>query len=147
MTCRSILSQPPVVLNKSDSVADAVAALISHKFPTLPVVDARGRYAGVFGAKHLIALMLPPAAAKLADEMGDLGFLTDSAAQLRARLEAMSGDSVGQHMGAHRTVSPETPLAEAVLLLYRGDAFLPVVDSGGILVGIVTPSEVLNSLA
>lgn len=146
MTCQSIVSPAPAVLASSDTVAKAAEVLLSQHFVTLPVVDGQGRFAGIFGARELIGLMLPRAVS-VGGKLDDLGFVSDGIADLKARLEAQAGEIVGKHMVPHQTVRPETSLAEALLLLHRGDAFLPVVGNAGELVGIVTAVDALAHIA
>lgn len=146
MTCRDLISPPPAILAKSDTVAEAVAALITHRFSTLPVTDAKGKFLGVFGVKELISLLLPRAV-RLGEDLGDLGFISDSIADLRARLGGLGGEPVSKHMAAHRAVRAETSLVEALLLLYRGDACLPVVDDAGKLLGILSATDAVARIA
>lgn len=146
MTCQSIVSPPPVTLEFDMPVAKAVSILIDQKYATLPVVDAQARFVGVFGTKELIGLLLPRAA-RLGDGLGELGFVTDNPDDLRNRLDALGGEPLSRHMSPHPTVRPETALAEALLILYRGDAFLPVVDTSGRLLGVVTAAGALGHIA
>lgn len=146
MSCQDIISQPPAVLAKTDSVADAVVTLRRHGVPALPVVDAKGHFVGVFGLREVIALLLPRAV-RLGDDLDDLRFLSESLDDLKVRLGSLGKDGVGKHMAPHRSVRAETPLVEALLLLYRGDSYLPVVDGAGKLVGIVTATQALTRIA
>ncbi|CAA7611506.1 conserved hypothetical protein [Magnetospirillum sp. LM-5] len=146
MTCQSIISAPPATLAKTDTVTQALGVLLTHRVPMLPVVDAKGHYVGVFGLKEVVALVLPKAA-RLGEDLGDLGFLSDGLADLRNRLATQGKEPVGKHVAAHRSVAPETQLVEALLLLYRGDSFLPVVDGSGVLVGVVTAADALTRMA
>ncbi|OAN48745.1 CBS domain-containing protein [Magnetospirillum moscoviense] len=146
MTCQSIISAPPATLAKTDTVAQALGVLLTHRVLMLPVVDAKGHYVGVFGLKEVVALVLPKAA-RLGEDLGDLGFLSDGLADLRKRLAAQGADSIGKHVAPHRSVAPDTQLVEALLLLYKGDSFLPVVDGSGVLVGVVTAADALTRMA
>lgn len=146
MTCRDLISPPPATLAKGDTVAHAVSTLIAHRFSTLPVVDAKGKFVGIFGVKELIALLLPRAA-RLGDDLGDLGFVSDSVADLQARLGGLGHETVGKHMAADRTVRAETSLVEALLLLHRGNACLPVVDEAGRLLGILSATDAVARIA
>ncbi|MBC7907373.1 MAG: CBS domain-containing protein [Rhodospirillaceae bacterium] len=146
MTCQSIISPAPTVLDPSDTVAKAATALLAQSYATLPVVDGQGRFVGIFGARELIGLLLPRAV-RLGNDLGDLGFVSDGITDLSARLAAQSGETVGKHMAPHQTVRPETSLVEALLLLYRGDAFLPVIEDSGKLVGIVTAVDALARIS
>lgn len=146
MTCQCIISPPPTILDVGDTVAKAAEVLLSQHFTTLPVVDGQGRFVGVFGARELIGLMLPRAV-RLGSNLGELGFVSDGVADLKARIEAQSAETVSKHMAAHQTVRPETSLVEALLMLHRGDAFLPVVEDTGKLVGIVTAVDALARIS
>jgi CBS-domain-containing membrane protein len=146
MTCQAIISPPPAVLAKGDTVQQALGVLLTHRVATLPVVDAKGHFVGVFGLRQVVALLLPRAA-RQGDEVGDLGFVSDSPEDLNQRLMNQGKDSIGKHVAPHRTIRSATPLVEALLLLYRGDSFLPVVDDSGKLVGVVTDADALTRIA
>lgn len=147
MTCQSIVTPPPATLAKGDRVAEAIKALIAHDFATLPVVDAQGHFLGAFGIKELLSLALPRAARLGAEDVPDLSFVSDSTADIQARLQGLAQDTVDKAMAPHRTIRAETALVEALLLLERGDGFLPVVDNAGKLVGVVTAAAALTRLA
>ncbi|MEW5728571.1 MAG: CBS domain-containing protein [Pseudomonadota bacterium] len=147
MTCKSIVAPVTATLAKGDSVAEAVKALAAHGFATLPVVDAKGHFLGVFGVRQLLALLLPRAARLGEDDMPDLSFVSDTSEDIKARLKSFAKESVGKAMAPHRTVRAETALVEAMLLLERGDGFLPVVDEAGKLAGILTAEAVVARLA
>lgn len=143
MSCQAIISDPPAILEKSTTVAEALAILREKGVNALPVTDAKGHFLGVFGLRELIVLLLPRAV-RLGVEMGELGFVSDTLDDLRHRLGAFAKDSIGKHMAPHRAVRAETPLVEALMLLYRGDSYLPVVDSAGKLIGIVTANDAMT---
>ena len=145
MSCDSIISPAGACLLKDDAVADALEALVEHGASALPVVDASGQFLGVFGMREVVGMLLPRAAL-LADGL-DLSFVADSIAQLGDRLGRLAGEPVGAHMAPHRTIRRETAVVEALLLLYRGDAWLPVVDKDGRLNGIVTAANALARIS
>lgn len=145
MNCDPIVSPVTVTLLKDDAVADALGALVEHGAFALPVVDAAGLFLGAFGVREVIGMLLPRAAL-LADGL-DLSFVADSIAQLGDRLGRLAGDTVGSHMSPHRSIRRETAVVEALLLLYRGDAWLPVVDKDGRLEGIVTAANALARIS
>jgi len=59
MSCAAIMTPNPLTLSEDDSVAAAVERLIDSHNTTLPVVDAEGRYAGMFGLYDLLSLVVP----------------------------------------------------------------------------------------
>lgn len=136
---------PPATLAPDTSVAAAASLLIRHAHATLPVVNPQGRFMGVFGARELIGLTLPRAV-RVGDDLADLGFIADTSDDLRERVVAVAADPVSRYMVPHQTVRPETALAEALLLLHRGEVLLPVVDESGHLRGIVTVAGALGIL-
>lgn len=147
MTCQSIVAPAPATLAKGDSVGDAVKALAANRYATLPVVDAKGHFLGIFGVRQILALLLPRAARLGPDDMPDLSFVSDNAEDIKARLKAAAKETVGKAMAPHRSVRPETALVEALLLLERGDGVLPVVDNAGKLIGLLTADAVITRLA
>lgn len=145
MSCDSIISPVGPTLLRDDAVADALATLVAQGAAALPVVDAAGQFLGVFGMREVVGMLLPRAAL-LADGL-DLSFVADSIAQLGDRLGRLAGDAVGTHMAPHRSIRRETAPVEALLLLYRGDAWLPVVDKDGRLEGVVTAANALARIS
>lgn len=146
MSCSAIVTPPPAVLGKGDTVAEALTILRQKGLAALPVTDAKGHFLGIFGLRELIALLLPRAV-RLGVEMGELGFVSDTLADLHERLGVLGKEHVGKYMAPHRAVRGETPLVEALMLLYRGDSYLPVVDEAGKLIGVVTATDALNRVA
>ena len=63
------------------------------------------------------------------------------------RLGRLAGDSVSAHMAPHRTIPLRTALVEALLLVYRGDSWLPVVDEDGKLVGVISAAAALARIS
>jgi CBS-domain-containing membrane protein len=145
MKCDAIVSPAVAILSSEDAVADALATLVQTSAGQLPVTDATGRFLGVFGLRQILGLLLPKAAL-LSDGL-DLSFVGDDLALLGDRLGRSAGETVGAHMAAHPTIGRDTQLVEALLLLYRGDSWLPVLDKYGRLDGIVTAADALARIA
>jgi len=59
MECAAIMTTNPPTVRETDSVATAAAKLIAEKHLALPVVDAEGRYVGMFGTDDLMRLVVP----------------------------------------------------------------------------------------
>ncbi|MEW5729676.1 MAG: CBS domain-containing protein [Pseudomonadota bacterium] len=146
MSCQLLMMEPPVRLKPGDSVAQAVKALLAASQPAAPVTDEAGKLLGVFGLRQAAALVLPKAA-RLGDELGDLAYVHESLADLAARFAAHAGEPVRRHMVEHVVAAPDTQAMEAVLLVERGDGFLPVVDGNGRLLGVVTAARALAAVS
>lgn len=146
--CRSIMSDPPTVLKPADSVSVALQTMVRERLPALPVVDTDGRYVGMLPRSRLVALAMPRVLSHDTDQQPlarllQVGFIRDSLADLQERMAAAANDPVSQHLDREVPVlSPDTPLMNALLFLYRQRNVLPVVENGKLL-GIVSVWDVL----
>ncbi|HNC20737.1 MAG: CBS domain-containing protein [Candidatus Accumulibacter cognatus] len=146
--CRSIMSDPPTVLKPTDSVSVALQTMVRERLPALPVVDTDGRYVGMLPRSRLVALAMPRVLSHDTDQQPlarllRVGFIRDSLADLQERMAAAANDPVSQHLDREVPVlSPDTPLMNALLFLYRQRNVLPVVENGKLL-GIVSVWDVL----
>jgi CBS-domain-containing membrane protein len=134
-------------LKDTDSVADATHRMLLHRVSDLPVVDADGRFIGMFKLERLLAALLP-AAALVGYGMPDLSFVADDLDALCKKMRALDSRPVGDFAEMpDQVVHPDTPPLEMILQLYRGANNLPVVDrDDGRLVGVVSARDVLGAL-
>lgn len=147
-SCRSIMSAPPAVLKPTDTILSGLQAIVQHKLPSLPVVEADQSYVGMLPRSRLIALAMPRLLSH-EDEthpmshLLQVGFIQDTLAELQERLDAVANDPVRLHIDPTVPVlSPDTPLMNAMLFLHRQRNLLPVVEDGR-LIGIVSVWDVL----
>jgi CBS domain-containing protein len=144
----------PVALHRADPVRKAVQVLLEQRMLGIPVVESDGRYAGMFARSELIAVMMPRVLA-LADRlpeiarMLDVGYISDSIDDVRARYRAVADDPVEKHMQTDAPVlRPDSPIITTLLFLHRTRNFLPVVEEKtGKLVGIVSTWDVLARIS
>jgi len=127
------------------SISEAARVLLGHKLSTLPVVDSNGRYLGMFSMNRLFSLLLPKAVL-IEGGISDLGFLPDPMETLCERMREHGSESVLRVLAEDMpVVHPETPLLEVVLLLYRGENDIPVVDgANGRLLGMIAGADLLR---
>jgi CBS domain-containing protein len=147
MTAATVMTSPPMALKQDDTLAHAVQVLLREHLSSLPVIDGQGRYLGTFGMHVVLGLLLPKAAT-WTEGVPDLAFLPDNLEYLRRHLGALQDEPVGNHLDrAAPLVRPNAPLVEALLLLYRHDGILPVVEEqDGKLVGSVSACDMLRAL-
>ncbi len=153
ITCREIMDPSPSALGPEDTVARALDLLLERRQLAVPVVDASGKYLGMFAKSRLFGLMLPGVVAieeqlPNAARISDLAFLAEEFRVLRERYAGLSDHRVGEFVDAGApSVRPDTPVAEAVLLIFRTRNFLPVVEpSDGRLMGMVSTWDILERL-
>ncbi|MGD8588916.1 MAG: CBS domain-containing protein [Chromatiales bacterium] len=143
MTAQLIMDPSPTVLKTSDKIKTAVAYIMENRFRSLPVVDEQGRYMGIFGVNCLLRLVLPKAV-MMEDGLDNVGFIQDSLHDLHERLREVEDQTVSMCMHSDiATVTPNTPLVETLLLLYRTRISIPVIEPGsGKLVGMISYFDV-----
>jgi CBS domain-containing protein len=141
------MSAPPLLLREDDSVAGALGRMLKDRLTSAPVVDAQGRFAGMFRVRRVVGLALPKAAT-LDNLVEDISYLNETIDDLKHRLGTIANDGVGKHLDDSVPVArPDTALAEILLLLYRSSNTVPVVDAASRkLLGIVTSQGILNAL-
>ncbi|MBI5119934.1 MAG: CBS domain-containing protein [Rhodospirillales bacterium] len=146
MTCKHVMNSQPPVLVKGATVADAVSMLRRENRVNLPVVDANGKYLGLFGAHQILLLALPKG--MRADDEQHLAFVSDSFQDIENRLKAVANHPVERYMdGDFQPLTPDTPLVETLRVMYVRRDDLPVVDPATKkLVGIVTVRSSLGKL-
>ncbi len=138
----------PVTLRTDDRVALAAERLMAKRFINLPVVDAEGRYQGLFGVFELLRLLLPRGAT-VDHLLPDLRFMADDLSALQVHFGEMAGEPIGRHIRTDLPVlGPETPVIEALLQFYRNRTTLPVVDpSSRKLLGVLSYWDALAAIA
>lgn len=147
MRSAAIMTAAPYTVRASDSVAAAAALLIGERQLSLPVVDAEGRYVGMFGMDDLLRVVVPRVA--LAGHLApNIRFVGDDPRQLAERFDALKDHPVGEIADrAAPVLTPETPAIEAFRSFCASRKVLPVVDSGdGRLVGLVSYWDVMGTI-
>ncbi|GAA5483184.1 CBS domain-containing protein [Haloferula sargassicola] len=132
---------------------ECVRRLLENRMLGIPVVDAAGKYLGVFRKNLLIAEVLPqvarqdPRLERIA-RMIDAGLLQETLAGVRSRFAPIAHEPVRLHMDVVAPVlRPEQPLVAAMFYLFQGRNFLPVVEEKTcLLVGMVSAWDVLAHL-
>ncbi len=140
MSARSIMDPHPTVLHPNDHIRRAAEYVMKNRYRRIPVVDDDGRFVGVFGVNCLLRLVLPHAAI-MENGLESVHFARETLADLYRRLCENCDMEIALCMDKEdvETVGPDTPLLEAVLILYRTKASLPVVEpETGKLVGVIS---------
>ena len=135
-----------LTVRKETSLRDLAEILISRHIGGAPVVDEGNRYLGVVGEHDLIRHERPlhiPTVITLFDSWIPL----ELPSSLKKEMERISATSVGDLYNQKApTVTPDTPVREAVSLLEREEVdILPVLESGR-LVGVVGRGDLVHLL-
>ncbi len=143
MTAESVMDPNPTVLKPTDTIKTATGYIMDNRYRALPVVDEDGRYLGIFGVNCLLRLVLPKAV-MMEPGLENVGFIHESLHDLHERLRDVENEPISVCMHSDiTTVTPNTPLVETLLLLYRTRISIPVVAPGtGRLVGMISYFDV-----
>lgn len=138
-----VLREPPLV-RADDRLGDAIRMLLDSDLPALPVLDGRGRYAGIFGEREFMAAIFPG----YVGQLRGAAFLTHSIDAALERRDACRDEPVSRYMNTeHIDVGPDysdTQLAE--IFMHHRVLVIPVVDDGKV-VGLVTRHAFFQAVA
>jgi CBS-domain-containing membrane protein len=129
----------PTVVKPTDLIKTAIGYIMDNRYRNLPVVDDEGHYLGSFGVTCLLKNVLPKAVL-MKHGLTSVPFVQETLADLHNRLRELENHTVEMCMNTEaRTVSPDTPLVESLLILYHNRDSLPVVDpDSGKLLGVIS---------
>jgi CBS domain-containing protein len=139
MSCESIMIPNPKSVREDDTIGAAAAEIVGGRCISLPVVDAQGRFIGLFGIFDLLALLVPRVAV-IGNLLPNLQFLSDDEDVMRQKFAAVRDSPVQRAVNREAPrVHPETPLIEAIRLLCRNHLTIPVVaHDSNLLVGVIS---------
>ena len=148
MSCAAIMTKEPLTVREDETVADAAAKLVAHRYMSLPALDANGRYIGMFGIYDLLGLLVPRVALA-GNLMANLRFIGDDPEELRRRYAEVKSRRVSEAVDRNGArLHPDSPEVEAVRLCCRSHAAIPVIEKATEkVVGIVSCWDVLRALA
>lgn len=148
MTCDKIMLKNPQTVGTNATVPDAVKLMKEYGIRSLPVVDSKGNFIGVFTTTHLIKLLLP-AVATIEDGLSDLSFVHDPISYIQRRYKEVTTHRVGDFIDVDDVpfAHPDTSMTEVMLLLYKHRTHITVIDpESRAVVGVVTVNSVLETL-
>jgi CBS domain-containing protein len=139
MTATSIMDPHPTVVKPTDIIKTAIGYIMDNRYRNLPVVDDDGHYLGSFGVTCLLKNVLPKAVL-MKKGLTSVPFVTQTLADLHNRLRELENEPVAMCMNTEaRTVPPDEPLVQTLLILYQNKDSLPVVDpDSGKLLGVIS---------
>ncbi|MEU4689951.1 CBS domain-containing protein [Actinoplanes sp. NPDC023714] len=135
MRARDIMTTNVRVVMHDDPVERAADLMTTHAITALPVLDAAGRLTGMVGESDLLWHRVP--AEPDTDETGHPD--TEPLHRPAVVLEVMSEFPV--------TTSPGADIADVAQLMLDHDVrSLPVVEEGGVVVGIISRRDILKAV-
>jgi CBS domain-containing protein len=149
MTAQTMMKTDIVTLVPGDTFGKAFNIMVDRRIRSLPVVDAQGVYKGMVDLFDVYQVLLPKAATLDSEFMQDLAFISGSKEKLKEKLEEAASRPVSEFLAGKEVepIHPETAAQEALMLLFKHNGNIPVVDKNSHkLVGILSPWEILDPL-
>lgn len=147
MYCKHYMMTEPTWIVNSAPLADALRIMVRKHMQHLIVVDADHRYVGEISAHRLARFLLPEGVDPAAPQVSlPEGFAErETAEEVDNRLIPHLREPVGSFVDEHfDPVTPDTPIALAILRFQAGVPRLAVVDGDGRLVGALSTLTMLR---
>ncbi|MBW4585631.1 CBS domain-containing protein [Aetokthonos hydrillicola Thurmond2011] len=148
-TVADVMTRDPIVVKPETPLNKAVQILAERHISGLPVVDDAGKLVGIISETDLMwqeTGVTPPAYIMFLDSVI---YLKNPAAYERDLHKAL-GQTVGEVMSKNPiiTISPEKTVKEAAKIMQDHKVHrLPVLDSEGQVIGILTRGDVIRVMA
>jgi CBS domain-containing protein len=138
------LAKSVPVLDEGESVASAARKLLDGHLRALPVANARGRFAGVFGEREFLRALFPG----YLGELKSAAFLT---AELDEAIERRAGagrEPVREFMTTDHVDVPAaaSDMQIAEVFMHHRVLILPVIDNGAV-VGVIDRQAFFEEMA
>lgn len=136
MILRSVMKERVISIDVEATLEEAMRRFVEQRIGVLPVVDGEQRLVGVLGLEQVLSLALPT----FINMVEDYDFVGDFGAVEFARIEdGVRRQRVGALMREATAVQADCGLLRAYAMMRQHSLRdLPVVDSGGRLVGIAS---------
>lgn len=147
-TVADVMSHDPLMVKPETPIKDAIKLLAERQISGLPVVDQAGKLVGVISETDLLwqetGVTLPTYIMFL-----DSVIYLENPARHDQELHKALGQTVGEVMsGAPLTITPDEPLRKAAKLMQeKSIRRLAVTDEAGKVIGIVTPGDIVRTMA
>lgn len=142
------MSRNPITVKPETPLQEVVQILAERRISGLPVVNESGKLIGVVSETDLMwqeTGATPPAYIMLLDSV----IYLENPARYERDLHKALGQTAGEVMSRDPvTTYPDQPLQEAARLMHERSVHrLPVLDSSGQVVGILTRGDIVRAMA
>ncbi len=147
-TVAEVMTQNPITVRPEALLQEVIQTLAERRISGLPVVDESGKLLGVVSETDLMwreSGATPPAYIMLLDSV----IYLENPARYERDLHKALGQTAGEIMTPDPvTITPDKSLSEAARLMHeRSIHRLPVLDTAGQVVGILTRGDIVRAMA
>ncbi len=148
-TVAELMSRDPLVVRPETALSAAIQLLAEHRISGLPVVNEKGDLVGMLSETDLMwqatGVDTPPYIMLL-----DSVIYLENPQRYERELHKALGQTVGEVMSDRPvvTIAPDKTMSQAAKLMHERKIHrLPVLDSSGNLVGILTRGDIVRAMA
>jgi CBS domain-containing protein len=147
-TVADVMSHDPIVVRAETPLNEAIKILAERHISGLPVVDDVDQLVGIISETDLMwqeTGVTPPAYIMFLDSV----IYLENPGTYERDLHKALGQTVGEVMSKNPiTISPDRTLKEAAQIMHdRSVHRLPVLDSAGQVIGILTRGDIIRAMA
>ena len=143
MNASEAMNPNPVTLSPTDTIECAANYIMKNRCRNLPVVDENFCYMGMFGVRSLLKQVIPKPVF-MPQGLKNVSFIHESFEDLFLRFAEVKDQPISDWMNNEiKPVTPDTPLTETMMQLYKTQSSIPVVEKDSCkLLGMISYWEI-----
>ena len=146
MDIRTVMAPIKTALYADDPAATAIDFMVEKHMGLVPVVDRDNKFVGMLSGDRLMHFMLPQSLMMIRGAKR-MSYLRESREDLQDRLDDLRAKTIGDLIDPHaKTVPPDAPLVDALMLITEKQFVVPVVDEENHLLGAISFFSLLHAL-
>ena len=132
-------------LREDEVIRTAVQRVLDSRLPALPVLDAQGRFAGIFGEREFMQALFPGYVGTLKGA----SFVGRSVEDVLEKRAICAQEPVSQHFNDERIAVDEnfSDVQVAEVFLHHRVLIVPVLDGDRRVTGVLTRADFFRALA
>jgi CBS domain-containing protein len=147
-TIVDVMTSNPITVHPETDLKDAIALLVNNKISGLPVVDEQNHLVGILSESDLMwqeSGVEPPPYIMILDSI----IYLQNPSRYEKQIHKALGQTVGDVMSKKPlTIKSTQTVKEAAHMLHHKDVRrLPVIDSEGKVIGILTQGDIIRAMA
>ncbi len=150
MDCKTMMAPIKTSLFADELASKAIDFMVEKHMGLVPVTERDGTFAGLISGDRIMQFMIPKAVSLMNKPQSGMklaSYLDETAEEMQDRLNNVREKSIGELADQNvTTVTPDSPLIDALMLITDKQYVVPVVDSDSKLVGAISFFSVLYGL-
>ncbi len=152
MDCKSVMAPIKVSLYSDEKAGDVIDFMVEKHMGLVPVTERDGTFAGLISGDSLMSFLLPKALTSMGGKfrqggLSHVSYLQESAEDMKERLDSLGERPIGELLDRKvKTITPDTPLIDALMMIKDKQYVVPVVDEDNKLLGAISFFSVLYGL-